>query len=187
MTQRLVFARRLSQPLIHNGVMKKFVVRTATVGDADGVTSLLQISYPLLMQSAYDSDVLAPALALMTKAQPALLASGTYYVAESKEECIVGCGGWTRENPREGNETENVGHIRHFGTHPDWTRCGVGRAIYDHCEVEARKAGVTHMECLSSINAEGFYLALGFRRVREVDVEMATNIVLPSIKMKRPI
>ena len=167
--------------------VKKYSVRVATTNDAASVTALLQASYPKLMQSAYDTNVLAPALELMTKAQTTLLVSGTYYVAESQKGQMVGCGGWTRERPGDGIVKEGVGHIRHFGTHPEWTKCGIGRAIYSRCETDGRNAGLTRFECYSSLNAESFYSAIGFEHVRRVDIEMVSNVVLPSVFMQRRI
>jgi len=167
--------------------MNEYVIRTATHSDAASVTALLQASFPILMRTAYDTAKLAPALELMTKAQPALLASGSYYVAESQEGSLVGCGGWTREHPGDGIIKEEVGHVRHFGTHPDWTNRGIGRAIYSLCETDARDAGVTRMDCYSSLNAEGFYSALGFDRVHLLDLEMTSNVSLPCVLMHRRI
>lgn len=167
--------------------MNGFGVRVAIRDDADNVSSLLQTSYPVLMKPAYDQEVLVPALDLMTNAQPALLASGTYYVAESEEKFMVGCGGWTKEYPGQDTVTESIGHLRHFGTHPDWTKRGVGRAIYSRCEADAQNAGITTLECVSALNSEGFYAALGFKRVCVIDIEMAPNVVLPSVQMYRSI
>lgn len=70
-----------------------FRIRVATLYDAEGVSALLAASYPVFMKDAYDADVLKPAIALMTRAQPALLESGTFYVAETDSGQIVGCGG----------------------------------------------------------------------------------------------
>ena len=64
-----------------------------------------------------------------------------------------------------------LGHIRHFGTHPDWTNRGIGRAIYRLCEADARSAGITSFECYSTFNAESFYSVLGFESIRSIDVE----------------
>lgn len=155
--------------------------------DAVGVTALLKASYPELMGPAYDPTVLAPALELMTRAQPALLVSGTYYVAELPDKAIVGCGGWTKERPGDGEVSEGVGHVRHFGTHPDWTRHGIGRAIYERCEIDARNAGLNTLECYSSLNAEGFYSAMGFERIGEFEIPMANHVEIASVHMKRRI
>ena len=111
---------------------KTYEVRVSTIDDSASVSSLLRASYPKLMRSAYDPVLLERALPRMTTAQPGLLESCSYYVAESADGEIIGCGGWTRERPLSTEIEENVGHIRHFGVHPDWTRCGVGKAIDLH-------------------------------------------------------
>jgi N-acetylglutamate synthase-like GNAT family acetyltransferase len=137
------------------------------------------------MRSAYDDDVLAPALELMTKANPSLLASGTYYVAELATGSLVGCGGWTPERPGTKSVEPGLGHIRHFAVHPDWTRRGVGRAILAFCDRAARAAGIRTFECYSSLNAETFYRALGFVRIREMDLELKPPVVLRGVLMRR--
>ena len=123
----------------------------------------------------------------MTKANPKLLESGTYYVAESKDGDIVGCGGWTIERPGDEVIEPGVGHIRHFGTHPSWTMYGIGKGIYAACEAKARSAGITSFECFSSLNAEKFYSALGFKSVRRIDVELRDGVYFPGVLMRRPI
>src|SRR5258708_14018823 len=51
--------------------------------------ALLVASYSRLLATHYESDMLRRALPFMIKAQPALLASGTYYVAESDPGNLV--------------------------------------------------------------------------------------------------
>lgn len=163
------------------------VPRVATPADAAAVDALLQASYPALMAPAYDAAALAPALSLMTRSNPALLGSGTFYVVESGTGMLIGCGGWTLERPGTGTVEPNLAHIRHFATHPDWTRRGVGRAIYERCEAAARAAGATAFECYSSLNAEAFYRGLGFARVRLIDLELRPDVRLPAVLMQRDI
>ena len=164
-----------------------YATRIAILDDAAGVNALLQASYPALMASSYDEALLAPALELMTKANMSLLASDTYYVAESRGGLVIGCGGWTLERPGSGTIEANLGHIRHFGTHPNWTHRGIGRAIYRFCETEARSAGIISFECYSSLNAEGFYLTLGFESIRRTDIELGPTVLLPGVVMRRRI
>jgi len=142
----------------------------AAVSAVSAVSAVLAASYPELMAPSYDSALLAATLGLMTQANPALLTSGTYYVAESEDGSILGCGGWTRERPHVGGVAAGLGHIRHFAVHPDWTGHRVGRALYSQCEQVARAAGIQHFECNASLNAEGFDGALGFELVRRIDV-----------------
>jgi N-acetylglutamate synthase-like GNAT family acetyltransferase len=140
------------------------------------------------MRAAYDEVVLEPALELMMKANPVLLASGTFYVAESNDRVVIGCGGWTREPPPGDHEVgPNLGHIRHFATHPEWTNRGVGRAIYDLCEADARSVGIDSFECNSALNAEGFYSAVGFESIRKLDVALQPDVVFPGVLMHREI
>ena len=165
----------------------QFSVRPATPDDAPAVTELLEASYPVLMAAGYDDATLALALPLMTRANPALLKSGTFYVAETEDGGIVGCGGWTFEHPGSGMTEPGVAHIRHFGTHAYWTGRGVGRAIFEHCLNDAISSGAGRFQCYSSLNAEGFYAALGFRAVRPEAVRMSDELRLPVVFMERPI
>jgi N-acetylglutamate synthase-like GNAT family acetyltransferase len=164
-----------------------FEVRVARPEDAEGVGKLLQASYPELMASAYEAQSLALALTFMIRANPSLLGSGTYYVAEDAAGLVVGCGGWTRERPGTKTVEPRLGHLRHFGTHPAWVRRGVGKAIYGACEAAARAAGVSTFEAYSSLNAEKFYRALGFERIREMDIEFDPQVVLRAVLMRREI
>ena len=166
----------------------EFAVRTATPEDKAKVSELLTAAYPLLLPPSYDASVLAAALPVMTQANPTLLVADTYYLAETAEARTIGCGGWTRERPGEGSVAPGLGHIRHFGTHPEWLGRGVGRAIYRHCEERARTAGVQRFECYASLNAEGFYAALGFKSLRPIEIPIKPpDAVFPAILMARPI
>jgi GNAT superfamily N-acetyltransferase len=119
----------------------------------------------------------------MTIAQPTLLRSGTYYLAETSGGILVGCGGWSIERPGSGEVLAGVAHIRHFCVHPEWTRQGVGRALYTRCRDDARDFGVTVLECYSTLNGEPFYAALGFERDRIFAVELPGGIALASVRM----
>ena len=158
-------------------------IRTASSNDCDDVTSLLKESYPALMCHAYDDSILNMALPLITVAQPTLLRSGSYYVAETPDGLIVGCGGWTKERPGSSEVRPGLGHIRHFGVHPDWTRQGIGNRIYARCVKDAKSEGVQRLECYSSLNGEVFYSALGFESAGLIEVEIVDGIKFPSVHM----
>jgi hypothetical protein len=44
---------------------------------------------------------------------------------------------------------------------------------------------VRTFECYSSLNAENFYRALGFVRIREMDMELKPPVVLRGVLMRR--
>jgi GNAT superfamily N-acetyltransferase len=81
------------------------------------------------MKAGYDAFFLSAALPLMTRANPTLLQSGTYYLSETQDGTIIGCGGWTFERPGGGEVVPGLVHIRHFATHPDWIGRGIGTAL----------------------------------------------------------
>lgn len=162
-----------------------FAIREATAGDHLLVSELLETSYPILMRAGYDAVMLAAALPLMTRANPSLLKSGTYYLSEAQDGTIVGCGGWSFERPGGVDVMPGLGHIRHFATHPDWIGRGVGTALYERCEDVARSAGVREFECYSSLNAESFYSSLGFKRVERIEVPMGPELLFPALLMRR--
>jgi N-acetylglutamate synthase-like GNAT family acetyltransferase len=162
----------------------QYIIRVATPEDFPGVDALLRASYPTLMAAAYEPSILEPALRLMARANPRLLACGTYYVAEAGE-LIVGCGGWTREYPGSTHVQPELAHLRHFGTHPQWTQRGIGRAIYQRCETAARAAGMCAFECHASLNGEPFYAALGFLAIEKFEAQLGPDVRLPSVLMRR--
>ena len=162
---------------------RTFSIRIAIPSDSDAVSALLVASYSTLLAPCYNSDMLAGALSHLTKANPTLLACGTYYVADTEPGNLVGCGGWTAAKPGSGEITEGEAHIRHFATHPEWTRCGIGSALLARCVSDARSAGVRKLHCFSTLNAERFYRAAGFETVGPIDVPMGPSMTFPAILM----
>ncbi|ACL61142.1 GNAT family N-acetyltransferase [Methylobacterium nodulans] len=163
-------------------------LRPAQPEDADAVEALLAASYPVLMRSAYDADLLARALPIMLRASPTLLRSGTYHVAQTAEGQLVGAGGWTLARPGAPAPIDpTLGHIRHFATHPAWTRRGIGRALLARCAADAQAAGVRQFECWSSRVAVAFYAAFGFRIVEPILVAMGPEVEFPAVRMLCPL
>jgi GNAT superfamily N-acetyltransferase len=162
---------------------RTFSIRIAIPSDSDAVSALLVASHSTLLAPCYNSDMLAGVLSHLTKANPTLLACGTYYVADTETGNLVGCGGWTAAKPGSGEITEGEAHIRHFATHPEWTRCGIGSALLARCVSDARSAGVRKLHCFSTLNAERFYRAAGFETVGLIDVPMGPSMTFPAILM----
>jgi GNAT superfamily N-acetyltransferase len=151
------------------------------------------------MADDYPPDILATALPLICTANPALLTCGTYFVAEDAQHRIIGCGGWTPERPGarpgkppgislgQGDVQQHIGHIRHFATHPDWIRQGVGRALITRSKDTARQHAITRLECYSSLSAQDFYAASGFQALRRMDIPLSETCLFPSILMDCPL
>jgi GNAT superfamily N-acetyltransferase len=161
-----------------------YSIRVSTLSDSDAVSALLVASYSSLLAARYDSDALGRALPHMTRANPRLLASGTYYVAERELGNLVGCGGWTTAPPGSGEIVEREAHIRHFATHPEWVGRRVGASLLARCVSDARPLGIRKLHCFSTLNAEPFYRACGFKTIGPIDVPMGPSL-FPAVLMRR--
>lgn len=162
-----------------------FFLRVAAPADEAAVTALTQASYGTLMSDAYGRALLERVLPIIARANPKLLASGTYYAVTSPDGAIIGVGGWTRDRPGSGAMVAGLGHIRHFATHPDWVGRGVGRVLVNRCISEARSQHIRRLECNASLNAVDFYLRLGFLDVRAIDVSLGGGLMMPAMLMER--
>lgn len=161
-----------------------FSVRVTSAENASAVTALLKASYTRLLAEDYEPGVLAKALPLLTRANSELLAAGTFYVAQSETGQLVGCGGWSKWRPGSHETSPGMAYIRHFATHPDWLRRGIGRVLLARCLQGSREQGAQILECHSSFGAVKFYEACGFVVVRPIDMQLTVDISLPGKLMR---
>ncbi len=153
-------------------------VRVADGRDLAEIDALLARSYPRQLKQDYPPSVLVTALPLISRAQPGLLSSGSYYVAVL-DEAIVGAGGWTIDR-----RDRRAGHVRHVVTDDRLLRMGIGRAILTEVFTRARAQGVGRLICFSTRTAEPFYAALGFQSLGPMETELRPGIVFPAIRMQ---
>lgn len=166
---------------------QKITTRVATPDDAGIVEDILKRSYPPLMAKSYPAEMLAPAQELMCRANPNLLRSGRYYIATNTAGTALGCGGWSPNRPGSNEVEPGRAHIRHFAVAEDAIGQGVGKALYKRCALDASVLGFTTFEAFSSLNAEGFYLALGFRALEQAVISLGPGDELPSVRMEKTI
>lgn len=164
--------------------MPPLKVRIATPDDARAISGVLSASYSTLYRGWYEDEVLARALPAMTRANPALLASGRYFVVELDGR-VAACGGWSAERPT-GGRIPRLSHLRHFATDPDHINRGCGGAIIGRCMDEARGEGFEEMEVISSLTAEAFYARHGFRQLAIVQQRMG-GADFACMLMRRPL
>ncbi len=159
-------------------------VRASTRADIAAIDALLARSYPILLKPDYAPSVLVTALPLISRAQPALITCGTYYVAE-REGLIIGAGGWTKTGPDSGRPNSNTGQIRHLITDHRATRQGVASTLVRHAIAQASRAGIHRMVCQSTRTAVPFYEAMGFEVRGAVNVPLRPGISFPAVAMER--
>jgi predicted N-acetyltransferase YhbS len=159
-------------------------IRTATEQDARAIGRILEASYPALLPRHYDADLISEAMPILTRPDVRLLNSGRYYVAEDGER-TVGCGGWSLDAPPGAEEIDNAAVIRRFAVLPELARMGIGRSLFEHCLAKIRGLSVRRMIVRSSLNAEPFYAALGFRPLHAIAMPLPSGRGLPCILMDR--
>ena len=159
-------------------------VRTARASDLAEIDSLLARSYPVLLKKDYPPSLLVTAIPLIARAQPGLIASGTYFVVEL-EGHIVGAGGWTIAAPGGGPAADGIGNIRHVVSDHRKTRQGIGRALMGHVIADAAARGARRLDCLSTLMAVPFYAACGFEEVGPVSVPLRPGIDFPAVLMRQ--
>jgi N-acetylglutamate synthase-like GNAT family acetyltransferase len=155
-------------------------IRPATRHDIAAVDALLARSYPALLKADYPPSILVTAVPIISRARPELLASGTYFVAETAMGEILGAGGWTPGRAGHGN-------VRHVVTDAAHLRRGIGRALFGTIFGTAREAGLHRLDCQATRTAVPFYRALGFAEIGPVEVPLAQGILFPAIRMTRPL
>jgi N-acetylglutamate synthase-like GNAT family acetyltransferase len=89
--------------------------------------------------------------------------------------------------PGGGDITEGDAHIRHFATHPEYARQGIGASILTRCINDARSFGIRRLHCISTLNAERFYRTAGFNTVGPIDVQLERGITFPAVLMSSEI
>jgi len=161
-------------------------VRTALAEDFNAVDALLGRSYPALLKADYLPSVLVTAVPLISKAQPRLVMSGTYFVVEDSAGDIVGAGGWTRVAPPGfGEEAPGIAHIRHVVSDHRRLREGIGRRLMRHIFRTSEAAGIRQYECFSTLTAVPFYAACGFSTIGPMTVALRGGIDFPAVHMRR--
>lgn len=155
-------------------------VRVSQAGDIAAIDALLARSYPALLKQDYPPSVMVTAIPLISRAQPGLITSGTYYVAEGSGARLLGVGGWTPSRI-----TSGAAEFRHFATDPDAVRQGVGRALLLRVFDEAQAAGFTRFDCMATRTAVPFYQAMGFVPLGPVEVTLGPAITFPVVQMQR--
>jgi GNAT superfamily N-acetyltransferase len=173
-------------------------LRVATMADATAVEALMKASASVLFPLFYDEQQAASAVEFVARADPLLLADGTYFVLESEGE-MVGCGGWSRRDRMHtgSGESDDDARLLDPATEParvramfvrgDWTRRGLGRRTLEACEAAARAEGFRRLVLNATLAGVPLYEAYGFRAIEDVLVTMPDGVAIPCVEMDREI
>ncbi len=148
-------------------------LRLATVADAGAIQELIARSIRALGAADYSGEQIEGALEGAFGLDSQLVADGTYFVVES-EGRLVGCGGWSYRRTLFGGDARagrdaaaldpntDAAKIRAFFVDPGAARRGIGSALLEHCEAEARRHGFRRAEMMATLPGVRLYAARGY-------------------------
>ncbi|MFQ6547792.1 GNAT family N-acetyltransferase [Aestuariibius sp. 2305UL40-4] len=162
-------------------------IRIAAPKDLAALDALYRRSYPALLKAHYPPSVYVTAVPLLARAQPRLMRSGQFFVAEDAGGALLGAGGWSFSAPQGGELKRTRGHVRHFAVDPSHVRRGIASALMMAVKGQADARGIARLDCLSTRMAVPFYEAQGFRVRGEIDVPLRPGISFPAVSMRSQI
>lgn len=148
-------------------------LRPASNEDAGTIRELILLSARELSRSYYSAAQIEAAIAHVFGVDTTLIEDGTYFVAEV-EGRVRGCGGWSKRRTLFGGDQYAMrdagfsdprvdrAKVRAFFVHPEFVRQGIARALLGRCEAEAKAAGYTATELMSTLPGVSFYESSGY-------------------------
>jgi GNAT superfamily N-acetyltransferase len=125
-----------------------------------------------------------------------LIEDGTYFVVETEGK-LVGCGGWSKRrtlfggdahadrNAQELDPRTDAAKIRAFFVDPDYARRGIGRALLERCEREARAHGFHRFELMGTLPGVRLYEALGYVGRERVHYPVGPGVTIEFVPMHK--
>ncbi|HEX4153429.1 MAG TPA: GNAT family N-acetyltransferase [Steroidobacteraceae bacterium] len=148
-------------------------LRIATRADIPRLSELIGRSARELSIGEYRAEQIDGALRGAFGIDSQLIEDETYFVAEENGE-LAGCGGWSFRSTLFGGDARlgrdaslldpatQPAKIRAFFVEPAKARRGVGTALLERCETEARKRGFRRAEMMATLPGVRLYAARGY-------------------------
>ena len=174
------------------------LLRLASLEDQDLLRDLIARSAHGLSQDDYTPAQIEGALRGAFGVDTQLIRDGTYFVAEADSR-IVGCGGWSRRRTLFGGDAhrqrdageldprKDAAKIRAFFIDPACARRGIGRAILERCEAEARKLGFSRCEMMATLPGLKLYSALGYIPGAPIQHPLGDGLSIEFVPMSKTI
>jgi GNAT superfamily N-acetyltransferase len=150
-----------------------FFFRAATLDDVPVLVDVIARSARGLSRQDYTEAQIEAALGTAWGVDTELIRDGTYFAVEAGGE-IIACGGWSKRRTLFGGDAQpgrrsdlldpehDAARVRAFFVRPEWARQGVGRALLERCEREARAHGFRSVELLATLPGARLYRAFGY-------------------------
>jgi GNAT superfamily N-acetyltransferase len=173
-----------------------FAIRKATHADRSALEILIARSARELGAGDYRPEQIEGALRGAFGVDTQLIDDGTYFVVEADGK-LVGCGGWSKRRTLFGGDAHqdrnaseldpkiDAAKIRAFFVDPEHARRGIGRALLERCESEARARGFSRFELMGTLPGVRLYQALGYVGSERVHYPVAPGVTIEFVPMRK--
>jgi GNAT superfamily N-acetyltransferase len=187
-------ARAGSSEMTPDGLL----VRAATLADVPALEALIARSARSLGAADYTSGQIEGALRGAFGVDTQLLRDGTYFAAQWMGE-LVGCGGWSYRrtlfggdaradrDPQSLDPATEAAKIRAFFIHPSHARRGIGSALLERCEREARSHGFRRFELMATLPGVRLYAARGYQPGEPIHWPLPGGLSIEFIPMSKSV
>lgn len=172
-----------------------WLLRKATLNDCDEIAGLIAGSVRGLATDVYTAEQIELSITSVFGVDKDLIRDETYFAAETDGR-IVGCGGWSKRKTLYGasdyehsrdpeflDPETDAARIRAFFIHPDHARKGIGTAILEACENEAREMGYRRAEMMATLPGVKLYTVRGYRGDEEEHVPVGNGVDIICVRM----
>lgn len=171
-------------------------LRQATAADAAQIQELIARSIRALGAADYSSEQIEGALKGAFGLDSQLIADGTYFVVESAGR-LIGCGGWSYRRTLFGGDARldrdagtldpntDAAKIRAFFIDPAAARQGIGSALLERCEAEARRYGFRRAEMMATLPGKKLYEVRGYVAAAKVQHPLAAGLSIDFVPMSK--
>lgn len=162
----------------------QIVVREAEVADAPRVAEIHEQSIRGLAAETYALDVVEAWARGKDPDSYPIDSDGNYFIVAEYDNEVVGFDELIIK-AADYFHADVDGEIRAIYTHPDFTRKGIGSAIYTKLEAEARDHHLNSVGLWSSLNAVPFYESYGLESIKRITHEFGGEVEGPAVEMRK--
>jgi GNAT superfamily N-acetyltransferase len=176
-----------------------YQLRIARLDDEAALRELIARSIRRLGAGDYSPAQIEAALTGAFGVDTSLIRDGTYFVIESAAGQLVACGGWSRRRTLFGSDTRadrdesrldprtEAARIRAFFVDPEHARRGLGRAILERSESEARSEGFTRLELMATLPGVRLYQQYGYLPGETIEHPLGSGLTIRFVPMSKRI
>ncbi|MCP5504210.1 MAG: GNAT family N-acetyltransferase [Chlamydiales bacterium] len=174
-----------------------FKIRIAELNELDSIENLMKRSMNALGMGHYSKEQVASCCQFVCVPDQQLIKDKTFFVVESADGTLIGCGGWSFRKklyagPDNNHQLDNrldplsdSARIRAMFVDPDYSGKGIGSLILDHSEKAAKDYGFTKGSLGSTVSGLSFYKAKGWKETSEEKAVLPDGVSIRVVQMEK--